>query len=107
MTPASGEKPSARRSADFALDGALPSSPQMELRARGAALAALYFNNLCFKKKDVRVSRSKKKGPMGPGRKRTKKTAWGGYYVPEAWDQVLFSDFFSPSGFTLVCPAFL
>ena len=47
-----------------------------------------------------------KKGPLGLGRKRAEKTAGGGYYVPGAWNQVLFSDFFLPSGFSLVCPAF-
>ena len=47
-----------------------------------------------------------KKGPLGLGRKRAVKTAGGGYYAPGAWNQVLFSDFFLPSGFSLVCPAF-
>ena len=47
-----------------------------------------------------------KKGPLGLGRKRAVKTAGGGYYAPGAWNQVLFSDFFLPSGFPLVCPAF-
>ena len=74
------------------------------LRSLGAALRSRRDSRAT---RDVRVSRSKKKGPMGPGRKRTKKTARGGDYVPEAWDQVLFSDFFSPSGFSQVCPAFL
>ena len=47
-----------------------------------------------------------KKGPLGLGRKRAVKTAGGGYYAPGAWNQVLFSDFFLPSGFSLVCPTF-
>ena len=66
---------------------------------RGGSRVALRSRRDSRLVRSCQLSRSKKKGPWGLGRKRAEKTAGGGYYVPGAWNWVLFSDFFPPSGF--------